>query len=487
MSIFDDSYQKEILEKIQSANTQITNEILWDLIKEHQKRATEMKNLNNRFKLIAATNWSEKLPSKEYNGVPILARKLNQTNKINHRLMNPFLNRIVSTLVGYMANDISILIDDNVYSEEQLKIINTAIKQNERLNNIDSLNCRLVEHCALMGTSYILLYKPEKEKIIRQKISLPWETIVIKDGSLDETQYGMRYWKIQDKRLDNVSKQVFKNNKYKVEWYDKKYVSYWMENNGGKFQPLNINGSSKKPHLIGDVPLIEFPKNPERIGDVELSLNLQDAYDIAISDLSSELAQLRLAYMVSKGGGQNIDNDFLRQLEQTGILVCDKDGDWRFMKKDVSAEAIENLIALLSKNIFLFSNSVDFSGQEFSGQMPIMAFKLKTKPLEESAKMTENMFKESFRKLYTILSGFWDEWFGIKLDPLLLSWQFTRNLPVNIKEEVDVFNLLYGKISDATALSRLSFISNVNEEMERIKADKENYVDIDNYGNASAE
>jgi len=471
--IYEGNYQKEIIKQIEAGNPIAA--IIADLIAEHRSRAIQMQNLYRRHKNQSASSWSEEILPIDHDGIPIFAREYDNELKTNHRLHSDFLNRIRLTLVGYMGNGISILVNSKKYdSEPLLKKAELTISDFVKFNNELKNNTTRVSDCVLLGTSYTLLFQDGKD--LRTLQLCPWETIIIKDASLDKTMFAMRYWTIEDKVLDE---------KYtRIEWYDDKKIYYYRSiknlDDSMSYVPLQVttlvNGVQKtvisKPHLMADVPIIEFPKNEQRIGDCEISLSLQDAYDIALSDLSSEVAQLRLSYLVGQSVGTKLDDAFREQLKQTGILTCRSDGKWYFVEKEIASEAIEKLLDRLERNIYAFSNSVDFTSKEYSGNMPIMAFQLKTKPLEESAKETENMFKKSFLDMYTIIVDFWKRFKSIDVDPLSLSFEFTRNIPSNIKEEVENFKKLKGLISDSLALSRLSFVTDVQEEIERQKEGK---------------
>jgi SPP1 family phage portal protein len=466
MGIFDSKYQEEIIRTIQAGNP--LPEIFDDLIAEHAERAAIMIGLYNRSKMKPASEWSEDMLSTEFDGIPILARKFPDSKKVNHRLPNQFGKRITKTLVSYMANDIRQQIDEKVYSESDREKILDAIKTFNRNTSADTKYSQLVGDCANMGTSYIYLFQHDAE--LKSIILHPWETIVIRDQSIGVTKYAMRYWDIEKLDVLKGTSQTLK----RIEWFDETTVSIYISDGEGSYELIE-----QKPHFMGYVPVVEFPKNPERLGDVELTLALQDAYDISLSDLSAEVAQLRLAYLVGQSVGKAIDTGFLEKLKQTGVLTCDENGKWYFVEKNLNSQAIMELQGVLKKNIFLLSNSVDFSDPEFSGNLPILAFKLKTKPLEESAKETELMFKESLREMWTIIKGFWERFNKTvpKFEISDLSWIFSRNLPVNEKEEAEIFNMLDGKISKESALSRLSFIGDIQEEIERIETEKENEVE----------
>ena len=54
-----------------------------------------------------------------------------------------------------------------------------------------------------------------------------------------------------------------------------------------------------------------------------------------------------------------------------------------------------------------------------------------------------------------------------------IKYQFTRNMPRNLKEEAEVAKLLDGQVSDETKLSTLSVVDNAKDELEKVKKEKE--------------
>ena len=56
--------------------------------------------------------------------------------------------------------------------------------------------------------------------------------------------------------------------------------------------------------------------------------------------------------------------------------------------------------------------------------------------------------------------------------------RFTKNLPVDLNETVNVVNSLRGLVSDKTLLAQLPFVSNVELEMEQLEEQKKQNVSL---------
>ena len=484
---FDGSHLlRELLRFLERAD--VTSAILWDIIDAHSKRAVEMRKLDLRYRL-------------DPRGVPIMTRQIKNPRKINEKLNHDFYGRIVRTKAGYMASDISTLVDPKRATEGQVSQITEVVRDWNRANSWPTKATKLARHDTMMGEAFTLLFVPTtgSDPAPRCTVLNPWETVVIRDSSTGDVLFGMRYFEVEHVEVgvdrqrsqfgraptaDHPSPQQHNRKRTVVEWYDQKTVQFWVEEDTGdrgkrgRFvpdvetaPPIENFPAGSRPHQFEGVPIVEWPNNDERIGDAEIPLSLIDAYDRAASDLSSEITQLRLAYMVIKGMGKEINAEFVAELEQTGVFPVSEDGDVKFLTKDLNDEAVQNLLALLKRNIFLMGNSVDFTDEQFKANLPIVAFLLSLKPLEESAQVTENMWQESLREQYRLLAGWWKLSGEIDFDATVLDFVFTRKIPSNSSEEIEQFVQLLGNVSLRTALSRLSFIDDPEQELERIEAE----------------
>ena len=63
---------------------------------------------------------------------------------------------------------------------------------------------------------------------------------------------------------------------------------------------------------------------------------------------------------------------------------------------------------------------------------------------------------------------------------------FIRNLPINLTETIQLVNSLKGTVSDATLLSQLPFIKDVDAELEALQKQKEANMALYNFGAPTA-
>lgn len=452
-----------------------TSEIIKALIDNHKGLAEWQRTLYERYK---ATS----------DGVPIFNRQLVQNEnagKINNKLNNDFPGEIVDTKVGYfIGNPISYVSGEGETPEE--------IKEFNRNNDVEDLDAETVKMAAITGLAARLLYiNPEGREAV--KCAKPWECVFLYEDSIIKPDYAMRYYAGYDE-LGRAA--TF------VEWYTPGFVAFFRAVGENPFTEYAV----RKVHRFGACPLFGIPNNEELQSDFQKVISLVDAYDRALSDVNSEIEQLRLAYMVVRGliVGENEDEtqQFLRKLQQTGLIEIDAEGEVKFITKEINAEFIEKHLDRLEKRITQGAKTVNFSDEAFGGNLSGVALKYKLFNLETKCMYLQNKLTKALRHQFRMLANSWkgrtpfytqvaNAIKGTKaFDPNSLEFKFTRNVFVDYSTEADVLGKLTGLISTETAYSLMSFIPNPRAEMEKKQQEIEEFgpvIDLDDAGDEDDE
>jgi SPP1 family phage portal protein len=453
-----------VIRSLLAINQNITSDIIKDLISDHTARHAVMKSLYERYKATIT-------------GVPVFTRTFDDENKVNNKLNNDFFGDIIDTKIGYFAGKpISYSIDRNMYMQdgknldETLYLKHTHVISGFNIRcNIEDLDSETAKKAAICGYGSRLLYidKNAMERVIDID---PWETIFVNDGSISEAQYALRYYTIS----------VIKDNKTvertRVEWYDAQNITFYIMNDKGEYVLDDMESVNPKPHLFDDVPLLCFPNNEELQGDVEKVLHLIDGYDNTLSDINSELEQFRLAYMVFVG--MELDAETIDAAKRTGAFGLEEGCSAAFLTKTLNDVIIENHLNRLEENILRFAKSVNFGDESFGGTITGIAMKFKLFGLESKCITAERKFTASLRNQYRILTTAWQKK-GIAIDYTNIFFTFKRNFPLNLLDEADTTTKLKGQISERTRLSLLSFVDDVEYEMQLIEQENSEKVNLD--------
>lgn len=463
-------YIEMALMELKALQGKVQSEIIKDLIEGHASSRRRMVSLYERYK-----GTSE--------GVPVLTRTFEDENKINNKLNNDFISDIVDTKVGYFAGQpISYMLDKTRFkvSDGEKEILRSDYEERTKLiadfmsrNNIEDLDAETAKMATICGYGARLCYvgKDAQEYVMN---ILPWETVFITDISINEPQYAMRYYKVKVRPKPGAEWVE----KWRVEWYDDKYITFYIENDNHDFVLDDGEPVNPLPHLFDDVPLFGFPNNEELQGDCEKVLNLIDGYDNTLSDVNSEIEQFRLAYLATYG--INLDEDTLEKARKTGAFgFPDKECKMEFITKMLDDSVVEHHLDRLEDNIMRFAKSVNFSDEKFAGQQSGISLRYKMLALESKCIVAERKFAAALSKMFKILATAWKTK-GIEFDHNDIYFKFTRNFPLNLMDEAQTTSQLRGNVSELTRLSLLSFVDNPEYEMKLMEQEEE-IVDVDRF------
>ena len=438
---------QEVIKMLQDSGLETKSKIIKDLIKDQEP-------IRNRTLRLY----------KQYNGnADIKNRLFDDPNKVNNRLNNDYAGDIIDGITGYMfGEEINYLLDKNKYKESDYVKITEAIKKFNLTNSIDDMDSSTGELMSICGYAARLLYidKNGQERIMNIK---PWEVIFINDPTIDEVQYAMIYYNID---LIQNNRKVTRT---KVEWYDKNDITYYIQNDSDNYVFDDSAPVNPQPHLFDYVPVIKFINNNAEMGDFEKVGENINAYDRLLSDIQNEVEEFRLAYLAFYGVEPTAE--IIRAARQTGAFHFPEGTDGKFITKplDSATGFIENQKKTLNENIYKFAKAVDMRDENFSGAaISGESRKWKLVQFENRAKSKERKFIKALREQFKILATS----FGkreLKFNYEDLTFQFTRNLPVDIDYQAGATQKLKGNVSDKTRLSLLPFISDPEQELKQME------------------
>jgi SPP1 family phage portal protein len=153
-------------------------------------------------------------------------------------------------------------------------------------------------------------------------------------------------------------------------------------------------------------------------------------------------------------------------------LPLPADGDASFITKDIAIEAVKVILDEIRKNIYQFARSIDLS-KDYGGDLRVIGWQVALLNLENSCKVTERKFKAALREQYRLIGEKWRQWGVADLNYLDLRFTFTRNFPKDLASEAKILLDLLGAVSRKTAYEQMSFIDDVDAEIEAFDAQAE--------------
>ena len=448
---------RQILNKIAYENGRITSDIISDLIADND--TTKSRQIED-YKAYRADE------------LPIDARVFADSNKLNNKINNDFRGEIIDQAVGYLfGKPITYGIKPETYdSDTQYKRDEAAFRAFIRDNNVDDLDLETGKKQGVCGTSGRILYIDKSGELRAMNVA-PWEMIYVWDRSLDNLQYAMRYYIVKEITKGEV------RDRYRVEWYDSEKITFYVQIEGGSYVLDSTEPVNPKPHLMGTVPVVEFPNNEERMSDFKKVKELINAYDRTVSDTQNELEEFRQAYMLFVGA--TIDKDTITAARLSGAFNLPEDADVRYLTKQINDVFLENHKNTLKDNIYRFAKTIDVNSDTFTGQGSSgEARKWILCPLEWRCAIKQLKFAGSLDRMFQICQKVWLKK-ALSIDWKNITHSFDRNVPQELLLESDILTKVSGLVSKRTALTLFSPVEDVETELQRMEEEKAEDIDLD--------
>ena len=241
--------------------------------------------------------------------------------------------------------------------------------------------------------------------------------------------------------------------------------------------------AGKELHYYGQCPVTVFSLNDEEENIFNKIVTLQDAYNELLSGEVDDFDSFADAYMILKGA--IADEEDLKSMKENRVLMLDPDADASYLTKNISDTQISNMLENVNQQIHKIAASPDFSDEKFMAQSGI-AMRYKLVGFENNASNIETHMKKALQRRIELISSIINLVDGESL------WRevtirFTRNLPTDLSDTVNIVNSLRGLVSDETLLGLLPFVDDVNKELEKIKKQKEENMELYAMGNPTQE
>ena len=370
-------------------------------------------------------------------------------SKPNNKIANAYASYITDTLVGYFIGEpISYTSNDDVLLQD----LSMIFEYNDEADE----NAELAKNASIYGVAYEMLYLSEEDKMIRFKALNPKEIIPIFDKTVEQNLMAViRYYDDYDV-VDDKTYTL-------VEVIDNTMVRrYKMDNS---FLLLE-----EYPHYFGMVPVAIYKNNEEERGDFEAVISLIDAYDKMESDTLNDFEYFVDAYLALYGF--TAEPEDVAQMKENRILLMDEGTSAEWLIKQTSDTYVENMKNRLDADIHKFAKCPNMADKEFASNASGVAIKFKLLGTENLVSIKERKFKRGLQQRLELMSminsvlreGF--DWRGIDII-------FTRNVPSNDTDIANMVNTLKDIVSEETLLAQIPFVEDVQDELERLKKERE--------------
>ena len=254
-------------------------------------------------------------------------------------------------------------------------------------------------------------------------------------------------------------------------------IEHYSVTNDGKDYEV-IKESEPTAHIFGEVPVSLCQLSDEQENDTLYKdlKGLQDAYETNLSDATNEISDFRAAYL--KLIGATADKETLDEMKEKGAIEVPASGNVEWLIKNINDSFIQNTLNNLESKIYQISSHINYN-EKLQSNTSSLALRARLISLEN--KCTSNMkavadcLKSRMRFLFKFLAIKTNK----ELDYTDIQYKFTPMIPADDLVMAQIINQMGDKLSTKTGLAQLSFVNNPDVEMERIKKEQDEQIDLD--------
>ena len=399
-----------------------------------------------------------------YDGIQAILNKqyTDETKPCNRTVIN-YCKNIVDSYCGYLATPghISYRSDEDI--EEVMEIL--------KYNDYQAQDSDFLLDALIFGVAYELMYT-DSEAHTRFRLINPLSCFGIYDDSLSgDLMYFVRMYRVNEWDDSNL---------YNVDVYtDSSIRHYQMTGMNGQLQFIN-----EEPHYFSQCPANIFTL-PDEKNIFDCIIGLQDAANELLSDEIDDYSAFCDAYLAIYGADADPDDIAAMKHERVLLLPTDSQASW--LVKNSNDAQVENILKRIHESIYRIAACPDFSSESFVGGVSSgIAIQYRLTGMETRAGKIEALMKKALQRRVEIICGI----ASLKLGEEVfrdIEISFKRNIPTDINSTIAMINALKGTVSDATLLSQLDFITDVNAELEALQEQKQQNMELYSFTPASEE
>lgn len=389
----------------------------------------------------------------------ILNKSYKDTSKECNHIVTNYCKIITDTYSGYICGKpITYTSNDDI--EDVQEVIN--------YNDTNAEDMQFITNALVYSVAYELHWL---DKYAQERYSQvnPLNCFAIYDNTLDsELLYFVRWYK-----TDTIDD----SQKYNVVVYDSSSIkTYECDGLGGALKLVN-----EEKHYFKDVPVSVFYLNETEENIFNSIITLNDAYNELQSSEIDDFNAWVDAYLVLKG--VDADKDDIGAMKENRVLVIPTDASAEWLTKNANDTQIVNMLDNIKKNIFKVTACPDMADETFLAQSgTALAYKLVG--FENVASGIVARYTKALQRRIELICNV----LNLKASEAVwrdININFVRNLPVNLTEIIQLVNTLKGTVSDATLLSQLPFIDDVQAELEALQKQKSANLALYSFGSST--
>ena len=403
-----------------------------------------------------------------YDGIQAIANKsYEDASKPCNKTVVNYVKNIVDSYCGYLATPGYINYRSNNDIEAVMEVL--------RYNDYQAEDSDFLLDALVYGTAAELMYIDRMGKT-RFRLINPTQCFGIYDDSLTgDLMYFVRMYKASDWDDSDL-------------YYIDVYSDYMVKH----YSAHGLNGyltfMSEEYHYFNQCPANIF-NLPDEKSIFDCIMDLQDAANELLSGEIDDYAAFVDAFLVFEGAG-HLDEESVAALnrqKQKRTIALPEGVTATYLTKNANDAQVENILNRIHDSIYRIAACPDFSAESFVGGVSSgIAIQYRLTGMETRAGKIEGTMKKALQRRVEIIAGI----ASLKLGEEVfrdIQIEFKRNIPADTQSTINLINALKGTVSDATLLSQLDFIPDVNAELEAVQEQKQHNMELYSFAPATEE
>lgn len=385
-----------------------------------------------------------------YDGLQAIGKKTyNDKTKPCSRICVNMVKNIVDTYCGYLATPSYISYSSENDIEEIMNVL--------RYNDYQAQDAEFLLNALIYGVAAELMYNDEDGHTRFKNISPDTCFGVFDDSLTNDLIYFVRIYKQNDWDDTDI---------YNLDVYNELTVKHYQMSGKQGF-PILL---SEEPHYFSQCPANVFAL-PDEKSIFDCILSLQDAYNEILSSEADEYNDFCDSYLTFSG--VDAEKDDIAAMKENRVLMLPDGANAAWLVKGGSDTQVENMLTRIQDSIYRIAACPDLSSETFVGGVSSgIAIKYRLTGIETRAGKIEAEMKKALQRRVEIIAGI----ASLKLGEEVfrdINIDFKRNIPEDSNSIINLVNGLKGTVSDATLLSQIPFVEDVNKELEAITTQKQ--------------
>lgn len=399
-------------------------------------------------------------------------------NLPNNKIIDNQYAKLVDQKVNYLLGQpLTFDSENKTYIDLLKKIFNNRFQRTLKNIGQDALNG---------GIAWLHPYYNEQGELAFKKFE-PYEILPFwKDAEHTILDFAVRIYEVE--AYEGPKEIIIE----KVEVYSKNGIDRYVLQNGSLIPDVE-NPSSNYIVVIDEdgkevsynwekIPLIPFKYNNKEIPLIKKVKSLQDGINTILSDFENNMqedARNTILVLVNYDG-QNL-GEFRRNLAQYGAVkvktVDGATGDLKTLTVEVNSDNYKAILEIFKKALIENAMGYDAKDDRLAGNPNQMNILSMYSDIDLDANGMETEFQASFEELLWFVNTHLANTGKGDFSNETVTVIFNRDIMMNESEVIDNCKKSMGILSHETIIGQHPWISDVSNELERIKEEKKSAMD----------